>query len=75
MKSLHPVPRSPDLTPLDYFFFGHLKNTIFKTLIHTIEELKDRITEKCVRMTPATLQKMKHEKTGQFMYAEVIFFH
>ena len=40
--SLHSVPyyppTSPDLTPLDYFLFGHLKNTIFKTPFHTIED-------------------------------------
>ena len=31
---------------------------IFKTPIHTIEELKDRITEECGRISPATLQNL-----------------
>ena len=26
-------------TPLDYFLFGHLYNTIFKTPIHTMKRL------------------------------------
>ena len=62
MISLHSIleypPRSPDLTPPDHFLFGHLKTTIFKTPIHTIEELKDRIAEEGTRITPDTLQKM-----------------
>jgi hypothetical protein len=32
--------RSPDLTPLDYYLFSHLKNTIFKEPVHTIDDLK-----------------------------------
>jgi hypothetical protein len=36
-------PRSPDLTPLDYFLFGYLKNTIYQNRLHTIEELKQAI--------------------------------
>lgn len=56
-KDLWP-PRSPDLTPLDYFLFPHLKNTIFKEPIHTIEDLKTRITEECNRITPETLARV-----------------
>ena len=39
--SLHSVPEySPrSQTPLDYFLFGHLNNTIFKTPIHTMKRL------------------------------------
>ena len=33
-------PRSPDLTPLDYFFFLILKNTIFEQPVDPIEDLK-----------------------------------
>lgn len=36
-------PRSPDLTPLDYFLFGHLKNMIYRNRMHTLEELKEAI--------------------------------
>lgn len=49
-------PRSPDLTPLDYFLFPHLKNTIFKTPIPNVEELRDRITEVCANITPQMLE-------------------
>ena len=40
--NLYP-PRSPDLTPLDYFLFLTVKNTIFKESVDAIEDLKVRI--------------------------------
>lgn len=40
-------PRSCDLTPLDYFMFPYLKNNIFKTPVHTLDELRDNITRHC----------------------------
>jgi hypothetical protein len=46
--------RSPDLTPIDYYLFSHLKNTIFKEPIHTIDDMKIRITEKLERVTIET---------------------
>lgn len=50
--------RSPDLTPLDYFLFGHLKNTIFKTAIHTIEELEAAIIREINNITEEQLQNV-----------------
>jgi hypothetical protein len=35
--------KSPDLTPLDYYLFSHLKNTIFKEPVHTIDDMKIKI--------------------------------
>ena len=36
--------RSPDLTPCDFFLWGHLKNRVFSTPPHDIAELRERIT-------------------------------
>jgi hypothetical protein len=47
--------RSPDLMPLDYYLFPYLKNTVFEEPVHTIDDLKIRIKEKCERATPGTL--------------------
>jgi hypothetical protein len=41
----------PALTPLDYYLFPHLKNTIFKEPVRTIDDLKSRIKEQCERVT------------------------
>ncbi|ENN73740.1 hypothetical protein YQE_09659, partial [Dendroctonus ponderosae] len=36
-------PRPPDLNALDFYFWGHLKNTVYSTEVNTIEELHERI--------------------------------
>lgn len=41
-------PRSPDLTPLDYFFWGYLKNEIYKNRSNNIEDLR-RNFENCIQ--------------------------
>lgn len=48
-------PRSPDLTPLDYFLFGHLKTTIYRNRLHTLNELKEAITTAIRSITPQQL--------------------
>lgn len=37
-------PRSPDITPLDFFLWGHVKDETYKQRYNTVEELQDRIT-------------------------------
>ena len=34
-------PRSPDLTPADFFLWGPLKGKVYKNTSRTIEQLKD----------------------------------
>lgn len=36
-------PRSPDLTPLDFYVWGFLKSEVYSVRIDTIEQLQDRI--------------------------------
>lgn len=36
-------PRSPDLTPLDFFLWGHIKALVYATPIETVEDLVARI--------------------------------
>ena len=38
-------PRSPDLTPCDYFLWGYLKTQVFETKPRTIADLKQRIQD------------------------------
>jgi hypothetical protein len=38
-------PRSPDLTPLDYFYWGYLKSKVYETKPATINELRARILD------------------------------
>lgn len=34
--------RSPDLTPLDFFFWGYIKNKVYLNRTNTVEELRNR---------------------------------
>ena len=57
-------PRSPDLTPLDYFLWGHVyKELVYKENPQTIIELKTLITNAIKNIPQETLsrvfQKMK----------------
>lgn len=38
-------PRSPDLTPLDFFLWGYMKDLVYSTPIESREQLIDRIFE------------------------------
>lgn len=41
-------PRSPDLTPLDYFLWGYLKDKVFRTSVTSLREMEDRILANCL---------------------------
>lgn len=40
-------PRSPDLTPMDFYLWGHLKTLVYSSPVDTREELLQRITFHC----------------------------
>lgn len=49
--------RSPDLNPLDFFLWGHLKSRIYQYPLENIEQLRQRITEALNTVTPEMLQR------------------
>jgi hypothetical protein len=51
-------PRSPDLTPLDFYFWGYVKQTIYSVRIHNIQDLKQRIREVAASVTPDVLVRV-----------------
>lgn len=52
-------PRSPDLSPLDYFLWGHLKSKIYATQPGNLEMLRQRIITECRQITPEILQNVR----------------
>jgi hypothetical protein len=52
------APRSPDLTPLDFFLWGYIKTNIYKTRIKDLDDLKDRITQEIQSINQKTLQNV-----------------
>lgn len=52
-------PRSPDLTPLDFFLWGHLKRTVYINRPNTLSELKASIVDSISAISKETLQKVQ----------------
>ena len=50
-------PRSPDLSPLDFFLWGYIKNIVYAEKIH----LQDRITSTIETVTRDVIQKTWQE--------------
>ena len=53
--------RSPDLTPLDFFLWGYLKNKVYKTKPQDLDDLKERITREIREITPDILYNVRGE--------------
>jgi hypothetical protein len=51
-------PRSPDLTPADFFLWGLLKGKVYKNTPRTIEQLKDVIRQDFQSVNVDTLEKV-----------------
>lgn len=54
-------PRSPDMNPLDFFVWGHLKSLVYKTPIQNVEDLRNRIQESCaiIRNTLGIFERVR----------------
>lgn len=54
-------PRSPDLNPLDYFLWGHLKSLVYKTPVQNEQDLRNRIFESCaiINQTPGIFERVR----------------
>jgi hypothetical protein len=53
-------PRSLDLTPLDFYFWGYIKQCVYSVHINNIDHLKARITEAVHSVTPDVLRVQCH---------------
>jgi len=50
-------PRSPDLSPLDFFLWGYIKNIVYAEKIKHIQHLQERITSATETVTRDMIQK------------------
>jgi transposase len=53
-------PRSPDLTPLDFFFWGFIKHIVFASQPTDLNDLKKKIVRACARVTPQILNNVRN---------------
>lgn len=51
-------PRSPDVTPPDFFLWGYLKNKVYSNNPKNIDQLKENIRGEMAAITPALLKKV-----------------
>jgi hypothetical protein len=51
--------RSPDLTPFDFFLWGHMQNYIYSEPIATLEELDGKIVKAIATITQEMLQNTR----------------
>lgn len=53
--------RSPDLNPLDFYFWGHIKSLVYDTEVPNVEILEQRIRQgfTTIRAIPGTLERVR----------------
>lgn len=56
-------PRSPDLTPMDFFLWGYIKSLVYETEPLNVEDLKGRIRVAMGTITPAMLRSVRRSLT------------
>lgn len=61
-------PRSPDLTPLDFFLWGHLKSIVYKTQPADIDDLKRRIAAECRSISGEVFRNVREEFENRLYY-------
>jgi len=52
-------PRSPDLTPMDFFAWGYIRDQVYQTLPRTREELMDKIRAASRNITPVMFSNVR----------------
>jgi hypothetical protein len=52
-------PPSPDITPLDFSLWGHVKDIVYKIPVNSLDELKLRIVAAVETVTQQMLEKLR----------------
>jgi ribosomal protein S13 len=60
--------RSPDLTPLDFFLWGHLKNKIYVDKPASLDDLRQKIINECQLVTPEILSNVRRRFEQNLYY-------
>lgn len=65
-------PRSPDLTPMDYFLWGYLKSKVYRTKPDNVEVLKIRIRHECRQISPEVIRNVQREFQHRLGYCQLV---
>jgi hypothetical protein len=58
-------PRSPDLTPVDFFLWNQFKDFIYREPVDTLEELENRLQESISTVKPEMLRNVQNNLLRQ----------
>jgi hypothetical protein len=58
-------PRSPDMTPLDFWLWGYLKDKVYAEKPRTIDELKQLIMEKMTEIPAEMIERVTESVTAR----------
>lgn len=64
-------PRSPDLNPLDFYLWGHLKTEVYRTKPTSLEDLENRIANAVHDITPQHLQNVLSQFSERLGHCQV----
>lgn len=53
-------PRSSDLSPLEFFYWGYLKNKVYETKPTSVDDLKEKILNVSNLITPEILRIVRY---------------
>ena len=54
-------PRSPDITPLDFFLWGYVKYRVYRTPVRDVETLQSRIIDVLATVNEVMLENTWRE--------------
>jgi hypothetical protein len=60
--------RSPDLTPLDFFLWGRVKNLVYATAPTTREDMRQRIVDACASIAVGEIRNARISLTDRFRW-------
>jgi hypothetical protein len=60
-------PRSPDLTPCDFYLWESLKDKVYESDTHTLEELRNNIRREMARIPGEGLQRVNNIVFRRYM--------
>lgn len=65
-------PRSPDLTPLDFFLWGYIKGIVYKNKPDTVEILKERIRNVIRSIQPNVVTNVQQEFVDRLWHCRAV---
>lgn len=60
-------PRSPDLTPMDFFLWGYVKDMVYRDEPTTSEDMKQRIRRAFESVSPRMLSEVRNNLSNRFV--------